>query len=222
MMNATLTRKQIAYALKTMRPLARTHGQKTKVMRRIAGELGTHLSRLHRALMQTQYGKVGSKHKMCRDCSQLLPVESFYERNGRRNSYCKKCDALRSVVWQKANPAKMREKHRRQYAENPSRFRIASRAYMSRRRAQLRSTCTPDARESFRVLQGKDKVDCYWCGKSIKAADAQMDHIQPLANGGPHASFNLVPACPDCNNKKGCADPNQFTRGQQELLYGAV
>jgi 5-methylcytosine-specific restriction endonuclease McrA len=57
---------------------------------------------------------------------------------------------------------------------------------------------------------------CYHCRRPIsfkKKADrprsrkyGSFDHLTPLARGGAHAPFNLVPACRGCNNERGCEE----------------
>lgn len=43
---------------------------------------------------------------------------------------------------------------------------------------------------------------CAYCGKRRKGKLTQ-DHIQPLSNGGSHTLSNIVPACRNCNSRKG-------------------
>ena len=46
---------------------------------------------------------------------------------------------------------------------------------------------------------------CVYCGK--KPQRLTMDHITPLVNGGSHTKSNIVPACKNCNSKKGRGKP---------------
>jgi len=48
---------------------------------------------------------------------------------------------------------------------------------------------------------------CWMCGKPGK----QVDHVIPLAKGGPHVLANLRPACGKCNRKKGARRLTQRT-----------
>ena len=43
---------------------------------------------------------------------------------------------------------------------------------------------------------------CAYCGKEIKYKDMQVDHIQPLRNGGADTEENKNPACRRCNHYK--------------------
>ncbi|MYY03100.1 hypothetical protein GT035_13005 [Streptomyces sp. SID4913] len=41
---------------------------------------------------------------------------------------------------------------------------------------------------------------------------AEVDHMTPLARGGVHESFNLAPACAECNRAKGDLDMSDWLR----------
>jgi len=43
---------------------------------------------------------------------------------------------------------------------------------------------------------------CYYCGVSLKASEATMDHIVPLSRGGRSIRGNVAPACKTCNTHK--------------------
>jgi 5-methylcytosine-specific restriction endonuclease McrA len=42
---------------------------------------------------------------------------------------------------------------------------------------------------------------CAYCGR--KPDVLTQDHITPLSKGGAHDRFNVIPACVECNQKKG-------------------
>ena len=52
-------------------------------------------------------------------------------------------------------------------------------------------------------LYGKRTIQPGYCGWEI-------DHYQPLANGGTNHYLNLVPACWECNAAKADGDPGDF------------
>lgn len=58
---------------------------------------------------------------------------------------------------------------------------------------------------------------CYWCSKSIKD-EVIYDHYVPLALGGPHAIYNLVPSCTQCNRSKYSKDPLDFAATKKKNL----
>ncbi len=44
---------------------------------------------------------------------------------------------------------------------------------------------------------------CYLCGKYVKYQDMHIDHIVPIAKGGPDNRSNYAPTHPLCNQRKG-------------------
>ena len=43
---------------------------------------------------------------------------------------------------------------------------------------------------------------CYICGIPFAEVAVHLDHVKPLAKGGPHLLSNLRPACELCNLRK--------------------
>lgn len=41
---------------------------------------------------------------------------------------------------------------------------------------------------------------CWMCG--VAGVDLHMDHVKPVARGGPHMLSNIRPACKPCNSRK--------------------
>ena len=53
----------------------------------------------------------------------------------------------------------------------------------------------------FEVFK-RDKFKCQYCGSSAPEVLLQVDHINPVANGGTNEIINLITACFGCNNGK--------------------
>lgn len=53
----------------------------------------------------------------------------------------------------------------------------------------------------FEVLK-RDKFTCQYCGKAAPDVVLQVDHIDPVANGGSDDMMNLIASCFDCNQGK--------------------
>jgi 5-methylcytosine-specific restriction endonuclease McrA len=52
---------------------------------------------------------------------------------------------------------------------------------------------------------------CAYCGR---AGDMEIDHVDPIDNGGPHDIGNILPACTDCNSSKRANDMETWYRSQ--------
>jgi HNH endonuclease len=60
-----------------------------------------------------------------------------------------------------------------------------------------------------RLIYARDEGRCAYCGKGISLADATVDHILPLSQGGRSTWLNLVNCCTSCNQHKGNRTPQQ-------------
>lgn len=54
----------------------------------------------------------------------------------------------------------------------------------------------------FEVFK-RDKFTCQYCGRMAPDVILEIDHINPVANGGDNDIMNLVTSCRDCNRGKG-------------------
>ena len=53
--------------------------------------------------------------------------------------------------------------------------------------------------EAHWIMHYIERDRCVYC----RACAKTLDHVVPLRRGGPHSRDNLVPACINCNQKKG-------------------
>lgn len=53
----------------------------------------------------------------------------------------------------------------------------------------------------FEVFK-RDKFQCQYCGKKAPDVVLEVDHIDPVANGGTNEIINLITSCFDCNRGK--------------------
>lgn len=53
----------------------------------------------------------------------------------------------------------------------------------------------------FEVFK-RDKFTCQYCGESAPNVILEIDHINPVANGGSNEIMNLITSCRDCNRGK--------------------
>ena len=57
----------------------------------------------------------------------------------------------------------------------------------------------------FEVFK-RDGFTCQYCGRTPPDVVLELDHIQPVSQGGPDTEDNLVAACFDCNRGKAARD----------------
>jgi hypothetical protein len=71
----------------------------------------------------------------------------------------------------------------------------------------------------FEVFK-RDKFKCGYCGATAPDVLLQVDHINPVANGGKNEILNLITACFDCNNGKRdkLLDDNTVVKKQRDQL----
>lgn len=71
----------------------------------------------------------------------------------------------------------------------------------------------------FEVFK-RDSFTCQYCGKSAPDVVLEIDHINPVANGGNNGILNLITACYDCNRGKGkrlIDDNNEISKQKEQL-----
>lgn len=66
----------------------------------------------------------------------------------------------------------------------------------------------------------RDSFTCQYCGQMAPDVVLEIDHINPVANGGDNDILNLVTSCKDCNRGKGAKKltDNQQIKAQQDQL----
>ena len=71
----------------------------------------------------------------------------------------------------------------------------------------------------YEVLK-RDKFTCQYCGRMAPDVILEVDHINPVAEGGTDDLFNLITSCRDCNRGKGKTPLSDDTalKRQQEAL----
>lgn len=60
------------------------------------------------------------------------------------------------------------------------------------------------------LILGKTGSACFWCKAGLTLGSMTEDHFVPLGKGGVNAQINVVPACLECNNKRGATMPSEF------------
>lgn len=71
----------------------------------------------------------------------------------------------------------------------------------------------------FEVFK-RDSFKCQYCGASAPDVTLEVDHIQPVAEGGGNDIFNLITSCRDCNRGKSktlLTDNETISRQKRQL-----
>lgn len=126
--------------------------------------------------------------KQCGHCKQIKNIDQFNKSADsidRKAPMCKRCA--------KEN----RHKHRDLQRE-------ANHRRTARKSATIENVFTEEDR--LALLKEYDGR-CAYCGS--KPDKLEMDHVIPLSRGGKHTKINIVPACFDCNRRKGGRTPEQ-------------
>lgn len=120
--------------------------------------------------------------------------------------------------WRHAHTEKNREHSRKWYETNPERGRARSKEWRQtnpekvrdqkqRRRARLKG-CETKSVDLLRVIEESNGL-CALCRTYVPQGLRHIDHIMPLAKGGPHSNENLQLLCYRCNCRKRDRLPNE-------------
>jgi 5-methylcytosine-specific restriction endonuclease McrA len=103
-----------------------------------------------------------------------------------------------SLAWRHANKDRVAGYDRDFAQRNPQ--KIAEKR--ARRRALLRNA--PEVEKIDRLLiYARDSGICHICGRHVQRSSFTLDHLIPLAHGGPHVASNLGVAHFSCNSRRG-------------------
>lgn len=71
----------------------------------------------------------------------------------------------------------------------------------------------------FEVFK-RDNFTCQYCGRMAPDVILEIDHINPISNGGNNNILNLITSCFECNRGKGkrTLTENEEIKKQQEML----
>lgn len=159
--------------------------------------------------------------KTCPRCGETKAVDGGWSRNKAQRDglavHCKVCKTTEKRERRRADRAKAAaDRHRwnttphtrrrrtlymatnrHRWETNPALLRAAKAATNARRRARIAATAVPftldDLGARLSMWSG-----CWVCG----GVPTEVDHVKPLAKGGPHMLANLRPICGTCNATK--------------------
>lgn len=114
--------------------------------------------------------------------------------------------------WYHRNRQRGMQSRRKWWASNPGKKRVYHQNRLARKRAAGGRLSSDIIEKLMRLQRGK----CACCGKKLVAY--HLDHIVPLALGGPHKDSNMQLLLPECNMRKGAKPPEEFFRSTGRLI----
>lgn len=149
--------------------------------------------------------------KVCVRCSERKPLAEFAPDRRRLDgcqSHCRVCTTVMENGRRTANIERYRERDRsetrkatrnanlrRRRASDPEHARYLNE--LARLRHQQRRAGMP-----LSELAERDGWRCYLCGELVDEADAEVDHIVPVALGGTTLPENVALTHRNCNRRK--------------------
>lgn len=118
---------------------------------------------------------------------RIKQVQKLWREKNRE--YCREQNA----VWRAVHPGYSRQL----YWRNPENGRAKTKTRKATKRNAPINNFTAKQWQDMKTAYG---FRCVYCGK--KTIALTQDHITPLAKGGAHTLYNIVPACISCNCRK--------------------
>lgn len=87
-----------------------------------------------------------------------------------------------------------------------------NRVYEQNRRARLRQTGGILSGDIVEKLMSQQDGKCVYCSTDLSKTTPQIDHILPLALGGPNTDDNVQLLCRPCNSSKWKKHPDDFIK----------
>lgn len=153
----------------------------------------------------------GGHVSYCRPCYNDFKRKHYLRNRDREIARCSK--------WNKENSSRVarnmqrcrdrRPEFYRQYAisyakKNPDRVALHDKNKRFKRRSKI---VFPISFSEWKFIKDRFGNVCFYCNESKTLT---MDHFMPLSKGGLHVPENIVPACRNCNSKKGAKIPYDY------------
>lgn len=117
----------------------------------------------------------------------------------------------RTLRWRAENPERARANDAKKRANRSAEYLEKRRIDEQNRRARIKANGGRLSKGLATRLLEKQRGLCVYCAGSIAEA-FHMDHIMPIALGGPNEDENIQLLCPPCNRRKHSKHPNEFKR----------
>lgn len=128
-----------------------------------------------------------------------------------------------------ANPTKAADRGKRWREQNADKAKAYAKQWRQdnldllvikeqRRRARIKGSGGALSKDIHARLMKLQRGCCAVCRTGLKGLRPHLDHIMPIANGGPNTDDNVQLLCPSCNLRKHAKHPVDFMREQGFLL----
>lgn len=132
-------------------------------------------------------------------------VDTEQRRKSRAADPTKHRAALYRRYW--ADPIAARQRMKEWRQRNHARWQtLRFKAAAKRRAAMLHPASEVVDRHA---VIARDQSRCHVCGAVVPPTEITLDHLIPLARGGPHAAWNVAVAHRGCNSSRGVRGPAQ-------------
>lgn len=167
----------------------------------------THVTRFYRHGETTPPVRLGAdERRKRRRVQQKRIFKNYYDKNKREL-------LNRGAEWRRENSERVRRKNNEWKASNKERVR-AHRASREGKKRSGEGRISADLVRRLFILQRRR---CPVCREKL-GGNYHIDHIKPLAIGGPHRDDNIQLLCPPCNMQKHAKDPIAFMQQRGFLL----
>jgi hypothetical protein len=134
--------------------------------------------------------------RLCNACHQIKPLDDFPRRGDYRRHECIRCRAVRQAAQFQKNKEQWRPTRTAWYVAN------LAKSDFTRQRSRARKAGATEFMSEAEWADIRSRTLCHWCGIALHPSFTNIDHVRPLAWGGQHTFFNVVPACANCNQRR--------------------
>lgn len=153
------------------------------------------------------------KTKVCSKCGENKPLSEYYKAKTNKDgleTYCKACKAAQRREWRRRTDSPERRKRNSErvvkwHKANPLKSRLLHKVSDANTRAKALGINGRIDRGDLEAVLGTQGEACTICGESftdIEGRRMNLDHIEPLWDGGANAVPNLRFICEKCHDEK--------------------
>ena len=136
---------------------------------------------------------------MCNKCEESFSLDDFHKDKSKKDGHrgeCKLCAKIIDAKKYTKNKERLCRLKRIYYRKNKKAHvsRVLNRKYLKKVNG------TGLTNKQWDEILNKYNHRCAYCGVQ---GNMTRDHVIPLGKGGEHSPHNIVPACSECNDRKG-------------------